>query len=198
MDPQNCYICNASTVFYSRNLFKTKSKYSETRICEFIRRFLGNYPSQREFISNDSNENEHCVCNECLNKIDEYDLARENFQRMEKELRAILLHTEDLFYKENKPSINTDELFGSPIEIVETLDDYKVECYEENGHNEIIGLKSSIENYKVESESDEDYIPPGSKKPPQKLVTKIRMPTSLPKVQQRYHKCLKCNMEFKR
>lgn len=195
MDPQNCYICNTTSVFYSRNLFKTKSKYSETRICEFIRKFLGNYPSERELISN-SNENEHCVCIECLNKIDEYDLATMTAKRMESELRDILLHTEALFYRDSK-SINVDELIAPPIETVEALDDYKLECYQENGD---IWQKSDSESYKVESESDEEYIPPSSRKPPNNLDTnKLRVQKALQSTGQHgNHKCLKCNMEFKR
>ncbi|XP_055305363.1 zinc finger protein 32-like [Sitodiplosis mosellana] len=191
MDPQNCYICNTTSGFYSRNLFKTKSKYSETRICEFICRFLGNYPSERDC----SNENVHCVCIECLNKIDEYDLATMTAKRMERELSDILLHTEALFYRESK-SINADEQFGPPIETVETLEDYKVD-YEENSDIETIEQRSDSESYKVESESDDDYIPSASEKPLQHLVTKSRVKTSLPKVQNRNHKCHKCNMEFK-
>lgn len=199
MDPQNCYICNTTSVFYSRNLFKTKSKYTETRICEFIQKFLGNYPSEREFIPINSNENEHCVCIECLNKIDEYDLATMTAKRMERELRDILLHTEALFYRENK-SFNTDELFGPPIDSVDTLDDYKVECYEENGDIDTIESeqKSDNDSYKIESESDDEYIPSGVKKPPQHLVNKSQLKISLPKVQHQNHKCHKCNMEFKR
>lgn len=197
MEPENCFICNATSVFYSRNLYKTKSKYSETRICEFIRRFLGNYPTERDC----SNDNEYCVCIECLRKIDEYDLASMTAKRMERELSDVLLQTEALFYRECK-----SEAFGPPIETVDTLDDYRVECYEGNGDIETIEQRSDSESYRVESQSDEDYIPPvsmksTSKNPSQRLAAKIqksRVKTTLPNMQNRNHKCHKCNVEFKR
>ncbi|XP_031637394.1 zinc finger protein OZF-like isoform X2 [Contarinia nasturtii] len=143
MDPKNCYICNTTSVFYSRNLFKTKSKYTETSICEFIKKFLGNHQSERKCID------KHCVCIECLNKIDEYDLATMTAQRVERELRDILLATESLYYIEAK-SINSEELYVPSIETIETLEEFKVECFE------IPASKSCSESHKFESESDED------------------------------------------
>lgn len=194
MDPQNCYICNATSVFYSRNLFKTKSKYSETRICEFIRKFLGNYPSERECVTINNSENEHCVCIDCLNKIDEYDLAAMTAKRVERELRDILLHTEALFFKQSKV-INTEELYVTSIETIDTIDDFKEECFDVDCDTESM-LKSDPESYKAESESDDDYIPPNSKKSQQRLVNKLKSKISKPK--QTHIKCDKCNREFKR
>lgn len=197
MDPQNCYICNVTSVFYSRNLFKTKSKYSETRICEFIRKFLGNYPSGRECVTSNNRENEHCVCIDCLNKIDEYDLAVMTTKRVERELRDILLHTEALFFRQSK-LINTEELYVTPIETIETIDEFKVECFEVDCEIESL-QKSDTESYKAESESDDDYIPPNLKKSQQRLVNKLRSEVSTQsKLQQTNIKCDKCNREFKR
>lgn len=197
MDPHNCYICNATSVFYSRNLFKTKSKYSETRICEFIRNFLGNYPSERECVSMNTSENEHCVCIECLDKIDEYDLAMMTAKRVERELRDLLLHTEANFFTESKSIITEEPFHALPIERIETFDEFKEECFEVNCENESIVHKSDTESYKAESDSDEDYIPPNSKKPPQRLVTKSRSVESMQKPHTN-KKCDKCNMEFRR
>lgn len=199
MDPENCYICNVTSVFYSRNLFKTKSKYSETRICEFIRRLLGNYPSEREFGSISRSENEHCVCIECLNKIDEYDLACMTAKRAEQELRDILLHTETLLFQETK-TFNADEGFGPPFESIDTVDEYKVENSDENEEIESMEQKSESENYQVQSDSDDDYIPPGSNKrrPDKRKKSQTTHSKSRTKTDNIGHKCHKCNMEFKR
>lgn len=201
MDPQNCYICNATSVFYSRNLFKTKSKYSETRICEFVRKFLGNYPSEREYLAISNSESEHCVCIECLNKIDEYDLACMTSKRLEKELRDILVHTETLFFREAK-TFTTEELFVPPFETIDTLDEYKVENYDGNGDLETDAQKSDGEFDQFQSDSDEDYTPAGTNKRRKGAVIRSHTESkasvkSHSKIQSS-HKCFKCNMEFKR
>lgn len=92
MNPLNCYICDKKSVFYCKNIYKLTSKHSETLICDFIRKFLDNQLSRRP----DDTESESIVCIECLNKIDEYDLACITVKRVEKELREILLRTESL------------------------------------------------------------------------------------------------------
>lgn len=196
MDPQNCYICNTTSLFYSVNLFKTKSKYSEIRICEFIRIFLGDYSSKRQCTSINIDENDHCVCIECLNKIDEYDLATMTARRVEAEMRDILLHTESLHVHESK-SINMEELFVSTLE---TADEYKEANYEFDKEIESAAPKSDSGSDKADSDSDEDYIPPGSQKPPQHLVAKSHTDSQSqrPKVQRGNRKCHNCSMEFKR
>lgn len=192
MDPENCYICNETSVFYSRNLFKTKSKYTETRICEFIRKFLGDYPSERDCVSVNDSENEHCVCMECLSKIDEYDLSIMTAKRVERELRDVLLHTEALFLKK---STETEALFIHSIEPIDTFDEGNDECSEGND-DASDELKFDSDGINAESDSDEDYVPHkmkrlSIKKPKQEQLTQSK------KVQSN-HRCLKCNMEFKR
>lgn len=195
MDPENCYICNATSVFYSRSLFKTKSKYSKTRICEFVRKFLGDYPSERECVAVNGSENEHCVCIECLNKIDEYDLAIMTAKRVERELRDILLHTEALFFSQSK-SVKTEQLFLHSIEPVETSPRSRDEGSDGNECVEMETLPSESESIKSEIDSDEDYVPAKTKKLPTKK-SKVEQ-TAPSKKLERNHKCLKCNMEFER
>lgn len=92
MNPVNCYICDNTSVFYCKNIFKLKSKHSETPICDFICKFLG-----QELTRLPSNDVDNVVCAECLNKIDEYDFACMTVERVEKELRDVLLHTESVY-----------------------------------------------------------------------------------------------------
>lgn len=196
MEPQNCYICNAMSVFYTRNLFKTKSKYSETRLCEFIRKFLGNYPSERELASDDGGDNENCVCMECLNKIDEYDLASITAKRVEIELRDLLLHTEASFYRDSK-AITTEGLFVTPIESINTLDELKVEECDSNEEIDSFEQMSDIEVDEAELDSGDKYIPTGSQRRLDHLVAESGRKPSL-REERRNHKCSLCNMEFKR
>lgn len=82
-------------MFYCKNIYKLSSKHSETPICDFINKFLG-----KESARVTSNEDENIVCTDCLNKIDEYDLACITVERVERELRAALLHTESMYAAE--------------------------------------------------------------------------------------------------
>lgn len=193
MNPENCYICNETSVFYSRNLFKTKSKYSETRICEFIRKFLGDYPSERDGVPVNDSENGHCVCMECLGKIDEYDLSIMTAKRVERELRDVLLHTEALFFRK---STETDALFIHSIDSIEIFDEIKEEDSEGNGDIGSEASKSDSDSIQVESDSDEDYVPHKTKRQPIKKQQPEQLTPS--KYLKKNHKCLKCNMEFKR
>lgn len=110
MEPQNCYICDNSSMFYCKNIFKISSKHSETLISEFIVRFLGKE-------TNRLCDEDNIVCSECLDKIDEYDLACMTVERVERELRAALLHTEAVY--------GGDPVF---VEIDDMEEDDDVEC----------------------------------------------------------------------
>lgn len=93
MDPLNCYICNNTSMFYCKNIYKLSSKHSETPICDFIVKFLGKETSRLC-------HEENIVCSDCLSKIDEYDLACITVERVERELRDTLLHTESIYASE--------------------------------------------------------------------------------------------------
>lgn len=82
-------------MFYCKNIYKLSSKHSETPICDFIIKFLG-----KESTRLASNEDENIVCTDCLDKIDEYDMACMTVERVERELRAALLHTESMYSAE--------------------------------------------------------------------------------------------------
>jgi hypothetical protein len=80
-------------MFYCKNIYKLSSKHTETPICDFIVKFLGKELSR--VVTNEDEEN--IVCTDCLNKIDEYDLACMTVERVERELRAALLLTESIY-----------------------------------------------------------------------------------------------------
>lgn len=194
MDPQMCYICSTQTNSYSRDLFKTKSKYSETRICDFIQRFVSADSSEKMCLTITSGNNEDFVCIECLNKIDEYDLATTTAKRVETELRILLLRREISFEHESK-SINTEELFVPSIETIEAIDEYKQETYDSGGDIAVneSDNESSADNF---DSDDDEYIPPAGKKQTQKLLVKCEQES---KTKQHHdQKCTKCNREFKR
>lgn len=232
MDPQVCYICAMTSVFYSRNLFKTKSKHSETRIYDFICKFLGKIPSvrqrQRQSSSSTIVDNDDCVCVECLGKIDEYDLATITSQRVESELRGLLLHAESSVNQVLKGSdgdaatIDNNDLLEPSIETIEMLDQFKVEnsCNESNEPNEsILANDDDYDNDhdydddgSLVSDSDEDYRPhiDLKKKKVHRTVVKMKRKTDNPREQKQQQKpnshpdqqlnlkCAVCNVQFKR
>lgn len=83
-------------MFYCKNIYKLASKHTETPICDFIVKFLGKELSR--VVTNEDEEN--IVCTDCLNKIDEYDMACMTVERVERELRAALLLTESIYATE--------------------------------------------------------------------------------------------------
>lgn len=91
-DQKSCYICNMSSDFFHRNLYETKSKHTFTRISDLIRKWLGQNSSTRKIDQNDEN----CICTDCLDKVNEYDLMCATAERIECELRETFLHTESL------------------------------------------------------------------------------------------------------
>lgn len=132
METKICYICNIQTTLYSKNLIETKSEHTNTPIADFISKFLGNYPSYRNWgaVYETKITDERFGCIECIAKINEYDLACVTAERIENELREILLLTVAL-HKPHSPAVNHDneEFFTSKIEQIEVLaelvDDYK-------------------------------------------------------------------------
>lgn len=80
-----CYICNTPSDFYS-HLSKTFSTHSNTPISEFIDKIMGAASNE-----NNVDWNDCIVCIECFGKIDEYDWAWQTVQRVENELREMLL-----------------------------------------------------------------------------------------------------------
>lgn len=93
MDKQECYVCNQLTNPVQLKTIHVPSKYSNTSISSFIQRLLGEKQATR-FSVNDS------VCNRCLDKFNEYDLACVTVKRVEAELKETLTCTEQVFLKE--------------------------------------------------------------------------------------------------
>lgn len=179
MNPDTCFVCNITSVFYVRNLMNAKSQHSETRLCEFIAKFLGEFQSNRL----DNSLDDTLICFQCLNKIDEYDLACVTAQRIEKELREVLLQTESIFSKETKPNGSCD-LYLQQFELTEILSDEIVESKSNESDNERDCLKNDDN-----SDKDEDYKP---------MKQTRRSKRSCIGKQKPEFKCKKCDAMFAR
>lgn len=93
MDTQECYVCNQLAIIKQQKSIHVPSKYSKTPISEFIRRLLDATKPTR-FSENDT------VCEKCLKKFDEYDLACVTVKRVEAELKQTLTSTEQIYLKQ--------------------------------------------------------------------------------------------------
>lgn len=98
MKPVNCFICQTKSSFYQQTLKNIRTKHSKRPVVEFIEDL------SQKYHSNDSIKvalrlDDTCVCYECLDKIDVYDLAISTVRKIEREF-------EEYFEKSNH-SANT-------------------------------------------------------------------------------------------
>lgn len=93
MAKQECYVCNQLTKSTQLKTIHIASKYSKTPISDFIQKLLDSNKPTR-FSANDT------ICDRCLSKFNEYDLACATVKRVETELKQTLTSTEQIYLKE--------------------------------------------------------------------------------------------------
>lgn len=114
-----CYVCNHAVFNWCRNLTEIKSAHSNTVLIDFIQKFLGDFKSQRQM-----NDVTNCICLDCLERINAYDLTCQHALQQENQLRDLLLETEMQLqqnYAEAKPSIQSIVNVKSEVEHEETV-----------------------------------------------------------------------------
>lgn len=84
-----CYVCNQETELWCQNFTAIESQHTKMLISELIRRFLGDFQSLRN-IDDESN----CICWQCLDRVNEWDLAYKTADIKYKTLQSLLLSTE--------------------------------------------------------------------------------------------------------
>lgn len=93
----SCIVCNSAFKLCDRNIGDLRSQHSETRLCDLIQRCLGTTRLHR----NINDESNHlCICYDCINKFNEYDLACVTAERVGFELQQLLRQTDQL-HEEN-------------------------------------------------------------------------------------------------
>lgn len=105
-----CYICKTTSDFYCQNLYKTKSKHSNTRICDFIKKW-SNKLKFKDAINavHVDQKDDHCICVDCFNRINEYDSLYTAAERKENELCEIFLkNTEQMASIEPKVELTEE------------------------------------------------------------------------------------------
>lgn len=87
---RKCFVCNIKTDEWRSGLCGLMSQHSNTLITDYIKKILSNFISTR----NIDDEN-NCICPDCLSKIEECDWYRITTERCEKELHDLLVRTEN-------------------------------------------------------------------------------------------------------
>lgn len=157
MSLEFCYLCNGKVVDWPCNLSEKTSQHSKTRLCIFLKNFLGDFQSSRS-IDDETN----CICVTCSNRIDEYDWLCEMVKQKEQELRDILLGTE-LFYvnRSSDENSNTEPVIKHKHDVLlslspETAENISLDFDEK--HIEEIEINDDID-VKSDNSGDEDYQP---------------------------------------
>lgn len=118
---KRCYICNSESDHFVP--ITAKSKHTETRISEFIQKFLNGNQSERQ-IENDFNYS----CDDCFDKISEYDLACSIAAWVEEELCELLKKTESSMVEKTEANFVNAKNESESMEIkLEPIEDDEVE-----------------------------------------------------------------------
>lgn len=150
---QTCYICNCVKDRQYGTLYETRSKHSEIRISDFIQRILGDVETQRK-IDSENEYNPNYVCNDCVEKIDEYDLACVTAERVENVLRTMILQSQQAFLDNQQNSGDHDEIPDQKFHINEF--DIKNECLSSQFDDDLIEMDNKFEVERFEMESNEE------------------------------------------
>lgn len=93
MEKEECRVCNNLVEITSVESIFVTSKYTKTPIPDLIQSLLDADESNR-FNANDG------VCQQCLHKFNQYDLACITVKRVAAELKNILIITEPAYFKD--------------------------------------------------------------------------------------------------
>lgn len=81
---RNCFICRKDTSIFCENLFKIKTKHSDTAVLKYIDKFLG------YTLVKDESFKDLIICKCCMTKIDEFDKAYKTAKLVQNELKELL------------------------------------------------------------------------------------------------------------
>ncbi|XP_031637721.1 uncharacterized protein LOC116350129 [Contarinia nasturtii] len=112
---KKCFICDTTVSESFVSLYDTLSKHSQTQIFEFVWKFLDNHPSVRDDSIDAANSDWSSICANCLDKINQYDLACETANKLEHELRNVLSHTEASYTNQQNVIRQTEELCENDV-----------------------------------------------------------------------------------
>lgn len=153
----NCFICDAATKFSNKNIFTLFTKHSQTPIYKYLEKFLNIniYSSISE---------ESYVCEECLIKLDDYDLASQTTIAYEKEFTRllgrthsnVLQDTTSLRVKEEQDEMDISQSRISPgieeEQEIQQIDEDEDDEVEEEENSVIVEISLPSDEYQCQRE----------------------------------------------
>lgn len=84
-----CFVCNSNTIIYCENVFTLRSCHTDTPVMEILKKFAEDLEMDTAW-----HKNRKCaltiICQMCMIKINEYDLACMTAKAMESQLKDLL------------------------------------------------------------------------------------------------------------
>lgn len=102
---QNCYICDSSVESELNNIFEVLSGHSQTPVHLFLEKFVGHSLSSRPNFSD-------FLCQQCVDKFNEYDLAVLTAQRVQHEVLESFIATTNKYEEFKLESMEQDDSVG--------------------------------------------------------------------------------------
>lgn len=124
MKPLICLICQTKCFFYQQNIKSVLSKHSRCPVTDFIQIFAQDSGSSKT-IEKELQSDLTCVCYECLDKIDVYDLAKSTVVKLEREMQQ--------YFSRGNSVVKT--YTGSKLQALNKTDSSKVQQLENTDQN---------------------------------------------------------------
>lgn len=105
-----CFICDTKTIIYCENVFTIRSCHTDTPVMDFLKKFA----KELEMTTNLA-KNRHgstVICQMCMIKINEYDLACMTARQMKNQLKDLLQRKEEVDDSKSDVDFNPDDLSG--------------------------------------------------------------------------------------
>lgn len=144
-DASQCFICDKTLASVGHNMTITTTTYSSTPLFELLERLL----------SEQLDESDQCCCDECLRKLNDYDLATVTAINIENELTDMYRNKSCTFYLEEdvteaSPHIEENE------ESVEVLNDMLLELIHEDDPEESEKVGEELVEYLYDADEVSD------------------------------------------
>lgn len=123
IDKHYCIVCNSTSELHDKSITELKSEHSETSICDLIQRCLGASKLHRDLVDESS-----ChirICQDCISKLNEYDLAYVTAECVANQLQQMLLETDLLYIEAAISTIDKIHTVDSPNDFCNINDDHE-------------------------------------------------------------------------
>lgn len=197
--PLRCYVCdNEINTTVQRSVFDIKSRHSGKPIAELLKRLQNGDGTLRAH----SASNACVLCDECIEKINAYDEAYQLAERIEKQLKEMIVRTKERYENVKDPiEIHWNEKSKSNRTMLEVPDGFAVDTFESvervdptfENKNEVVIVSEQEEEIESEVEdidSDDSFVWPKNGAFKRKRETGEQKQSEI-------YKCIECPADFR-